>query len=96
MADIDTEAKVSYKAREMNYDLDKEIDRLRVQALWGWDKESRNLGWFGLRDGMSIVESSLSPLTNCPFSKAWPYARPELILRGRSRPVFVMDRGMRT
>lgn len=59
MADIG--AKVSYKASEMNEDLDKEIQRLRGQALWGWDKESRNLSWFGLRDGMAVLEVGSGP-----------------------------------
>ena len=75
MIDIDTEARVSYKASEMNDDLDKEIERLRVQALAAWDKESRNLGWFGLRDGMSILEVGSGPgfvteqlLALCPNS----------------------------
>src|SRR5215218_8964985 len=75
MADIDTEARVSYKASDMNDNLDKEIERLRVQALCGWDKESRNLAWFGLRDGMSILEVGSGPgfvteqfLALCPNS----------------------------
>jgi ubiquinone/menaquinone biosynthesis C-methylase UbiE len=75
VTDIDTEARVSYKASEMNDDLDKEIERLRGQALWGWDKEARNLGWFGLRDGMSILEVGSGPgfvtehlLALCPNS----------------------------
>jgi ubiquinone/menaquinone biosynthesis C-methylase UbiE len=51
----------SYKATDMNESLDKEIERLRGQALWAWDKESRNLSWFGLRDGMSILELGSGP-----------------------------------
>src|SRR5436853_7771057 len=45
----------------MNENIEKEIHRLRGQALWGWDKESRNLAWFGLRDGMSILEVGSGP-----------------------------------
>lgn len=59
----------------MNDDLNKEIERLRGQALWAWDKEARNLGWFGLRDGMSILEVGSGPgfvtellLALCPDS----------------------------
>jgi ubiquinone/menaquinone biosynthesis C-methylase UbiE len=75
MADTEIEAKVPYKASEMNDDLDREIQRLRRQVLWAWDKESRNLGWFGLRDGMSILEVGSGPgfvtehlLALCPNS----------------------------
>src|SRR5438045_9724778 len=57
----DTQDKVSYKASEMNEDVEKEVERLRGQALWGWDKESRNLSWFGLTDGMSILEVGSGP-----------------------------------
>ncbi|MEO6458084.1 MAG: methyltransferase domain-containing protein [Chloroflexia bacterium] len=71
----DTEAKVSYKASEMNESLDKEIERLRGQVMWAWDKVARNLGWFGLRDGMSILEVGSGPgfvteqlLVLCPNS----------------------------
>src|SRR5215211_4278730 len=58
---IDAEVKVSYKASEMNESLEKEIERLRGQVMWAWDKEARNLGWFGLRDGMSILEVGSGP-----------------------------------
>lgn len=71
----DTIAKVSYKASEMNEDLGNEIERLRIQVLWSWDKEARNLSWFGLRDGMSILELGSGPgfvterlLALCPNS----------------------------
>ena len=59
--DTKTDTKVSYKASEMNDDLGKEVERLRGQALWAWEKEARNLGWFGLRDGMSILELGSGP-----------------------------------
>jgi ubiquinone/menaquinone biosynthesis C-methylase UbiE len=59
----------------MNDNLEKEIERLRGQALWGWEKESRNLRWFGLRDGMSLLEVGSGPgfitaqlLALCPNS----------------------------
>ena len=70
-----TEVKVSYKASEMNESLDKEIERLRGQVVRTWDKEGRNLSWFGLRDGMSILEVGSGPgfvteqlLDMCPNS----------------------------
>jgi ubiquinone/menaquinone biosynthesis C-methylase UbiE len=45
----------------MNDDIEKEIERLRRQALMVWDKEARNLTWFGLHDGMSILEIGSGP-----------------------------------
>ena len=75
MADTRTEARVPYKASEMNDDIEKEIERLRRQALTVWDKEARNLTSFGLRDGMSILELGSGPgfvteqlLALCPGS----------------------------
>ncbi|HKP52847.1 MAG TPA: methyltransferase domain-containing protein [Chloroflexia bacterium] len=61
MIDTDTKTKVPYKASEMNENIEKEIERLRGQALWAWEKEARNLRWFGLRDGMSILEVGSGP-----------------------------------
>jgi ubiquinone/menaquinone biosynthesis C-methylase UbiE len=58
---IDTEPKGSYNASEINPDINKEIARLQRQSLWGWDKESRNLALFGLRDGMSLLEVGSGP-----------------------------------
>jgi len=58
---IRTEPASPYKASEMNESIEKEIERLGSQALWGWDKESRNLSWFGLVDGMSILELGSGP-----------------------------------
>lgn len=51
----------SYKASEINTDINKEIARLQRQSLWGWDKESRNLSLFGLRDGMHLLELGSGP-----------------------------------
>src|SRR5579884_4216558 len=36
--------------------LDREMERLRSQALQTWPKEVRMLDWYGLRDGMSVLE----------------------------------------
>lgn len=57
----DLETKAPYKASEMNTSLEKEIERLRAQVRWSWDKESRNLNWFGLCDGMLILEVGSGP-----------------------------------
>src|SRR5687768_11220621 len=45
----------------MNTNVEAEIERLRQQALWGWDKELRNLQWFGLQDGMELLEVGSGP-----------------------------------
>jgi SAM-dependent methyltransferase len=41
--------------------LDAEVERLRAQALLSWEKEARTLGWFGLQDGMSVLELGSGP-----------------------------------
>jgi ubiquinone/menaquinone biosynthesis C-methylase UbiE len=51
----------SYKADEMPLGFDKELERLRTQALISWEKEARNLRWWGLVDGMSVLELGSGP-----------------------------------
>lgn len=41
--------------------LDRETERLRAQALQTWPKEARMLGWYGLRDGMAVLELGSGP-----------------------------------
>lgn len=41
--------------------LDRETERLRTQALRTWSKEARMLGWYGLRDGLSVLELGSGP-----------------------------------
>jgi len=53
-------AAASYDSKT-HQDFDREIQRVRNQALVGWDKEARNLAWFGLQDGMSILELGSGP-----------------------------------
>lgn len=38
-----------------------EVERLKVQTLMGWKKEFRNLGWYGLQNGMSVLELGSGP-----------------------------------
>ncbi|WP_054955575.1 class I SAM-dependent methyltransferase [Paenibacillus dakarensis] len=38
-----------------------EIERLRVQATMSWYKELRTLQWYGLQDGMSVLEVGSGP-----------------------------------
>lgn len=61
MSTTELEHEGSYKASEMHENVEKEIARLREQALWGWDKEFRNLQWFGLQDGMPVLEVGSGP-----------------------------------
>ncbi len=51
----------SYNASTHNRDLDSELQRLQAQVLLSWEKESRNLTWFGLVDGMSVLEVGSGP-----------------------------------
>jgi ubiquinone/menaquinone biosynthesis C-methylase UbiE len=51
----------SYKASDQAIGLDREIERLRSQALITWPKEIRNLQWWGLRNGMSVLEVGSGP-----------------------------------
>jgi ubiquinone/menaquinone biosynthesis C-methylase UbiE len=51
----------SYDARASHRTLQAEVDRLAAQAQSGWGKEARTLSWFGLRDGLSILELGSGP-----------------------------------
>lgn len=51
----------SYDKQYSHRDTDAEIQRLAAQARQGWAKESRTLEWFGLRDGLSVLELGSGP-----------------------------------
>jgi SAM-dependent methyltransferase len=51
----------SYDMHASHRDANAEIQRLAAQARSGWDKESRMLSWFGLTDGMSVLELGSGP-----------------------------------
>lgn len=51
----------TYKAGNANIGWRPEVQRLKVQAMMGWEKEFRNLQWFGLQDGMRILEVGCGP-----------------------------------
>lgn len=51
----------AYNASTFNRDLEGEIKRLRDQVLVSWQKEARTLKWFGLQDGMSVLELGSGP-----------------------------------
>jgi ubiquinone/menaquinone biosynthesis C-methylase UbiE len=43
------------------FDPDREMKRLRTQTLLTWRKEARQLTWYGLRDGMAVLELGSGP-----------------------------------
>lgn len=51
----------SYNLPASAGDVATEIERLAAQARLGWDKEARALSWFGLRDGMAVLELGSGP-----------------------------------
>jgi ubiquinone/menaquinone biosynthesis C-methylase UbiE len=51
----------SYDAGSMPGGLEQEIERLREQALISWRKEARTLSWWGLHDGMAVLELGGGP-----------------------------------
>ncbi len=51
----------SYNVRASHRDVNAEIERLAAQARLGWEKEARTLSWFGLKDGMSLLEPGSGP-----------------------------------
>jgi ubiquinone/menaquinone biosynthesis C-methylase UbiE len=51
----------SYDLHASHRDVAAEIQRLAAQARHGWEKESRTLCWFGVHDGMSLLELGSGP-----------------------------------
>jgi len=51
----------SYDVRASHRDANAEIQRLAAQARLGWEKEARTLSWFGLKDGMPLLELGSGP-----------------------------------
>ncbi|MGE5223565.1 MAG: class I SAM-dependent methyltransferase [Omnitrophica WOR_2 bacterium] len=51
----------SYDIQSQHRDANSEIQRLAAQARLGWEKEARTLTWFGLKDGMSLLELGSGP-----------------------------------
>ncbi|MGB3266700.1 MAG: class I SAM-dependent methyltransferase [Microcoleus sp.] len=54
-------AEGSYKANTYNLEFEQEIQRLKAQVLLSWKKEARTLKWFGLADGMNVLEAGSGP-----------------------------------
>ena len=54
-------AKGSYQASTYNLELEAEIQRLKAQVILSCKKEARTLKWFGLTDGMNVLEAGSGP-----------------------------------
>ncbi|CAN7743794.1 class I SAM-dependent methyltransferase [Paenibacillus sp. LjRoot56] len=51
----------TYNIANAKLGFQNEVERLKVQAMMGWDKEFRNLSWYGLQNGMSVLELGSGP-----------------------------------
>jgi ubiquinone/menaquinone biosynthesis C-methylase UbiE len=51
----------TYNIGNVALGFEEEVERLKVQTMMGWDKEFRNLQWYGLQDGMSVLELGSGP-----------------------------------
>ncbi|ACB53110.1 unknown [Crocosphaera subtropica ATCC 51142] len=51
----------SYDIQKHNITPEAELQRLQTQATVIWKKEARTLQWFGIKDGMSVVELGSGP-----------------------------------
>lgn len=51
----------TYDVSKTSLGMEAELNRLKAQALMGWDKEYRYLQWHGLSDGMNVLEVGCGP-----------------------------------
>lgn len=51
----------TYHIQTTRLGIGQELDRLKAQVGMGWDKEFRNLKWYGLEDGMNVLELGSGP-----------------------------------
>ena len=51
----------AYDISTISGGVDREVERLRDQALTTWPKEARFLKWWGLTDGMSVIDVGAGP-----------------------------------
>ena len=60
--DIDsTKKKGSYDPQKMPQGFKNELKRLKIQASYIWVKERKKLEYFGLKDGMTVLEVGVGP-----------------------------------
>ncbi|WP_160031593.1 class I SAM-dependent methyltransferase [Paenibacillus sp. An7] len=51
----------TYDVSKTSLGMEAELNRLKAQALMGWEKECRYLQWYGLSDGMNVLEAGCGP-----------------------------------
>ncbi|MFD0959090.1 class I SAM-dependent methyltransferase [Paenibacillus chungangensis] len=51
----------TYRIQKSSLGVEREIERLKIQVQMGWEKEYRNLQWYGLQNGMDILELGSGP-----------------------------------
>jgi ubiquinone/menaquinone biosynthesis C-methylase UbiE len=51
----------TYNIQNASLGIESEVERLKEQAIMGWEKEFRNLKWYGLEDGMNVLELGSGP-----------------------------------
>lgn len=51
----------TYNIQHASLGIESEMNRLKNQAHMGWNKEFRNLKWYGLEDGMDVLELGSGP-----------------------------------
>ncbi|WP_251034834.1 protein-L-isoaspartate O-methyltransferase [Paenibacillus polymyxa] len=53
----------TYSIQTAVLSLQEELERLKIQAVMGWPKEFRSLEWYGLKNGMRVLEVGSGPVT---------------------------------
>ncbi|MCT1404116.1 methyltransferase domain-containing protein [Paenibacillus sp. p3-SID867] len=51
----------TYNIQNTALGFEEEVERLRVQAMMSWKKEFRTLEWYGLKNGMCVLEVGSGP-----------------------------------
>ncbi|WP_454191293.1 class I SAM-dependent methyltransferase [Paenibacillus sp. Marseille-Q7038] len=51
----------TYDVSKTSLGMEAELIRLKTQALMAWEKECRYLQWYGLSDGMNVLEVGCGP-----------------------------------
>jgi ubiquinone/menaquinone biosynthesis C-methylase UbiE len=51
----------TYNIKKASLGIESEVDRLKAQAVMGWEKEFRNLKWYGLENGTDVLELGSGP-----------------------------------
>ncbi|NMO97017.1 rRNA adenine N-6-methyltransferase family protein [Paenibacillus lemnae] len=51
----------TYSVRNTTLNFSEEMERLKLQASMGWQKELRNLKWYGLQNKQNVLEVGSGP-----------------------------------